>query len=339
MAVIRDVADKAGVSTGTVSKFFSNPSNLREENRKRIEQAVHELKYHPSNTARSLRTQRTKLFALIVPDIVNPFYAAVYDAVRVSASHYKYKPILYTTEDDLELLRDYLEGNYIHEVDGAIICFLDEDEIVSDFERIRHLLPLVLLSSDLQTKTDSVVVDWFEVVYKSTKHLLQLGRREIAYIGGPANSRISREKQRGFEKAISEAGSSLRPEHFFEGRYHFQTGYEAGVRFMRLSQLPTGVVAANDAIAIGCMKYFLQKGIRIPEDIAVIGSDDILLASMYEPSLSSVHIATGVLGEEAVKILMSRIEKPRSRSRKIVLSTDIVVRQSTDKGTPQIVEF
>lgn len=108
---------------------------------------------------------------------------------------------------------------------------------------------------------------------------------------------------------------------------------------MRLSQLPTGVVAANDAIAIGCMKYFLQKGIRIPEDIAVIGSDDILLASMYEPSLSSVHIATGVLGEEAVKILMSRIEKPRSRSRKIVLSTDIVVRQSTDKGTPQIVEF
>lgn len=182
MAVIRDVADKAGVSTGTVSKFFSNPSNLREENRKRIEQAVHELKYHPSNTARSLRTQRTKLFALIVPDIVNPFYAAVYDAVRVSASHYKYKPILYTTEDDLELLRDYLEGNYIHEVDGAIICFLDEDEIVSDFERIRHLLPLVLLSSDLQTKTDSVVVDWFEVVYKSTKHLLQLGRREIAYM-------------------------------------------------------------------------------------------------------------------------------------------------------------
>ncbi|MGA2546577.1 MAG: LacI family DNA-binding transcriptional regulator [Rectinemataceae bacterium] len=339
MAVIKDVARLAGVSTGTVSKYFSNPDTLKEENRKKIETVVRELKYRPSNIARSLRTQKTNLIALIVPDIVNPFYASVYDAVRLAASQYKYKPILYTTEDDLEILKDYLEGDYIHEVDGIILCFLDEDEIVSDFESIQARIPLVLLSWDMNTKTDSVVVDLFEGVNTATKHIIQLGHRDIAYVGGPANSRISKEKQKGFEKALAEAGIGFKAEYFHEGRYRFQTGYEAARGFLRLPNPPTAIVAANDAIAIGCMKYLLQKGLRIPDDVAVIGLDDQPIAAMYEPALSTVSIPIADMGPEAVRMLIKRIEKPHSQKRKLVLKMELILRGSTDKKNNRLAEF
>ncbi|MGA2477504.1 MAG: LacI family DNA-binding transcriptional regulator [Spirochaetia bacterium] len=339
MAVIKDVAKRAGVSTGTVSKFFSNPATLREENRLRIQEAVKDLKYHPSNIARSLRTQRTNLIALIVPDIVNPFYASVYDAVRLEASQFDYKPILYTTEDDLKILKDYLEGDYIHEVDGIILCFLDEDEIVSDFQRIQSRMPITLLSWDMNAKTDSVVVDLYEGINLATKHILGLGHHDIAYVGGPANSRISKEKQKGFEDALAEVSLSLKAEYFFQGRYRYQTGYEAAMQLMRLPHPPTAIVAANDALAIGCMKYLLQKHIRIPEDIAVVGLDDQPLASMYEPAVSTVRIPIPAMCSEAVKMLMGRIEKPGSRNRKVVLKMELVVRNSTDKSAALLAEF
>jgi DNA-binding LacI/PurR family transcriptional regulator len=337
--VIKDVAARAGVSTGTISKYFSNPSGLREDNRRRIERAVRELDYRPSRIARSLRTQRTNLLALIVPDIVNPFYASVYDAVRISATPYGYKPILYTTEDDLKILRDYLEGGYIHEVDGLIFCFLDEDELLADFQRIGSRIPLILLSWDMNAKTDSVVIDLFDALKKSTNHLLGLGHRKIAYIGGPPDSRISKEKLRGYEKALSDAGCQRRPEYVFSGRYRLHTGYQATQQFLRLADPPTAIVAANDTLGIGSMKYLLRHRVRIPDDVAVIGLDNVPLSAMYEPALSTVTLPIERMGLEAVKLLMNRIQSPRSRSRNILLGTELVVRSSTDKIAPVVTEL
>jgi DNA-binding LacI/PurR family transcriptional regulator len=339
MAVIKDVARLAGVSTGTVSKFFSDPSALREENRHKVEAAVRELRYAPSNLGRSLRTQRTNLIALIVPDIVNPFYASVYDAVRLEAARHRYKPILYTTEDDLEILKDYLRGDTIHEVDGIILCFLDEDEIVCDFERLQARIPITLLSWDMNTRFDSVVIDLFESVAMATRHVTELGHRDIAYISGPGDSRISKQKQCGFEKALAEAGLSLRPECFFEGRYRFETGFNATMEFLRLPSPPTAIVAANDAIAIGCMKYLLMKGKKVPEDMAVIGLDDQPLAAMYEPSISTVSIPIADMCTEAVRMLMRRIEKPNAKSHKIVMKTELMVRRSTDANSNLLADF
>jgi DNA-binding LacI/PurR family transcriptional regulator len=339
LVVIKDVAARAGVSTGSISKYFSNPSGLREGNRLRIEQAVRELDYRPSRIARSLRTQRTNLLALVVPDIVNPFYASVYDAVRISAAPYGYKPILYTTEDDLKILKDYLEGDDIHEVDGIIFCFMNEDEILADFQKIRSRIPLVLLSWDMDARTDSVVIDLFDAIKKSTNHLLELGHRKIAYIGGPPDSRISKEKMRGYEKALSDAGCQLRPEYVFMGRYRLHTGYQATQQFLRLTDPPTAIVAANDTLGIGSMKYLLQHRIRIPENVAVIGLDNVPLSAMYEPALSTVTIPIERMGLEAVKMLMNRIQKPQSRSRNILLGTELVIRSSTDKASPVVTEL
>jgi len=339
MAVIKDVATRAGVSTGSVSKFFSNPSGLREATRERIERAVRELSYRPSRIASSLRTRRTNLLALIAPDIVNPFYASVYDAVRMAASPYGYKPILYTTEDDLATLKEYVEGKYIHEVDGIILCFLDEDEIVNDFQKIRARIPLVLMSWDINEKTDSVVIDVFDAVNKATNHLIRLGRRDIAYIGGPPDSRISIEKRGGYEKALNDAGIPLRPEYAFSGRYRLQTGFKATQQFLRLPKPPSAIVGANDTLAIGAIKYLLQNGVQIPEDVAVIGMDNVPLSAMYEPALSTVTIPIERLGLEAVRMLMNRIQKPGARNRSVLLGTELVVRNTTDKSSPLVVEM
>jgi DNA-binding LacI/PurR family transcriptional regulator len=339
MAVMRDVAKRAGVSTGTVSNFFSNPEGLKIETRKRVALAVRELNYHPSSLARSLRTQMTKLLAMIVPDIVNPFYASLYDAIRFYAAQYGYKPILYTTEDDLEILKGYLEEDYIHEVDGIVLCFLDEDEIISDFQQIQSRLPIVLLSWDIHANTDSVVIDVFEAIRTATCHLLDLGHHDIAYIGGPPDSRISKEKKKGYERAMTDAGCVMTPEYLYEGRYRFETGYKAAHRFLRLSKPPTAIVAANDALAIGCIKHILQQGIQIPEDIAVIGLDNIPLATMYQPSLSTVSIPIRNLGEQGIKILMERIKRPRGRRHQVLLKTELIIRSSTYGNASIIVEW
>ena len=173
----------------------------------------------------------------------------------------------------------------------------------------------------------------------ATRHVIELGHRNIAYIGGPSGSRISKEKQRGFEKALADAGLSLRPECFFEGRYRFETGFNATTEFLRLPSPPTAIVAANDVIAIGCMKYLLMKGKKVPEEMAVIGLDDQPLAATYEPSISTVSIPIADMCAEAVRMLMRRIEKPNARSHKVVMKTELKVRRSTDANSNLLADF
>lgn len=346
MPVIKDVAKLAGVSTGTVSKYLNNPASLKEDTRRRVEAAIQTLQYKPNPLARSMRTGRSNSLAVLTPDIANPFFAEIYNAIRSSAVQNGYTPILFTTADDLEILRDYLSHMSVRQVDGIILCFLDENETIKSFiQDIQSQIPLVLISWDLQiTAFSSVVVDVFEGSYKATAHLTGLGHRDIAYISGPENSKISREKYNGFCKAMQEAGCPVRPAYKFCGGYNLQSGYRAARAFTMLPQAPTAIVAANDILAIGCLKYLLRQKIRIPEEMAVIGFDDISLAAMYEPSLSTIALPIAAIGGEAVKSLLARIAHPFPRrrahagkTRQVILKTELIVRNSTDQNAP--VEF
>lgn len=336
MAVIKDVAKLAEVSVGAVSKYLNNPERMREDTKQKIQAAIEKLQYTPSLLARSMRTGRTNTIAVIAPDITNPFFAEVYNAIRLESVSNGYIPILYTTEDDVGTLKKYLEDIPVHQIDGIILCFVEEDELIKNLiEKIQTRIPIVLFSWDINnTKFNSICIDVFEGIYASTTHLIRLGHKNIAYVGGNKSNKISREKHKGHISALQNAG--LKAGCFHSGDFNLQTGYLAAVKFLMQSEVPTAIVAENDIIAIGCMKYLLQKGTKIPDDLAIIGFDNIALSSMYEPSLSTISLPIAEMAEEAMKLLVSLLNTSNSnmKGKVVIMKNELVVRNSTDKSIP-----
>ncbi len=337
MAVIKDVAKLAGVSVGTVSKYLNNEGNLKEETRQKVEYAINKLQYKPSPLARSMRTGKTNTIAVIAPDITNPFFAEIYNSIRQSAAQSGYVPILYTTADDLRILKDYLSSASIKQADGIITCFVDEDENIAQFiNELQKSMPIVMLSWNISnTKLNCISIDVFEGAMKATNHLISLGHKHIAYVGG--HDRVSAEKHSGFIKALKNAALEAKPEFEYYGDFNLQTGYYAARKFSILPDMPTAIFAENDILAIGCIKYLLQSNIRVPEDVAVMGFDNIKLSAMYEPSLSTISLPIVQMGEESVKLLVSAMDKNDSKNRMLILKNELVVRNSTVKSAP--IEF
>jgi len=335
MAVMKEVAKLAGVSTGTVSKYLNNHHTLKEETKNRVEEAINTLQYKPNLLARSMRTGKTNTLAVIVPDITNPFYAETYNSIKQSALQKGYTAILYTTNDSPETISQYLSGMSIHHVDGLILCFINNPKAIDDFTGIHPETPMVFIGWDIgDTRYNSVVIDVFEGMFISTRHLIELGHRRIAYVGGPESDVISGDKFNGYTKAMEASGYKTDPLYVFHNNYTLQSGYNSARKLAMLREMPTAIAAENDILAIGCMKYFLQKGISIPDDIAITGFDNIPLSAMYEPSLSTIALPVTRMGEEAIKILMSKIDRPVLKNRQIILKTELVVRNSTVREAP-----
>jgi LacI family transcriptional regulator, repressor for deo operon, udp, cdd, tsx, nupC, and nupG len=340
MTVIKDVAHLAGVSPSTVSKYLNNASSLTQEYKERVAKAIEALHYTPSNIARSMRTGRKNLIAVIVPSIDNPFYSELYNAIRVHCTQKGYTPIIYTTDENPDTLGNILSNIAASPVDGVILCFLDEADIISRLEELHEHTPVVVMGWHVQSnKFSSVISDVFSGIYKSTYHLIELGHENIAYISGRLKRSISGEKLRAFKKAMFDANLPVRDELIFADNFRYETGYHAASNFMHEKNPPTGIVAANDVLALGCVKYLINNNYRVPEDVAVIGFDGIQLSSLYDPSISTVAQPITEMGQAAGDMIIARIEKPSSKRMQAIFQSDLVIRKSTDKNAPIIFEF
>lgn len=340
MAVMKDVAKLAGVSTSTVSKYLNHPGQMSEKYRNLIQEAINELKYSPSSVARSMRTGRSNIIALIIPELTNPYYSEVYNAVRSACCLEGYTPIVYTTEENFEVLNGFLSSSSVLNADGIIMAFVDEDEIMQKVLEIENKIPITLLSWNINNSVfNSVDIDLFEGIFRATNHIIQCGHTKIAYVNGISESRISKEKYRGFEKALNDAKIPIRTEYVASGKYRFKTGFQSARTFMQLSDPPTAIVAANDVIAIGCVKYLINNGYRVPQDCAVIGFDGISLSKIYDPSISTVEQPIDEMGLKAVELLINSINKPQQTHQQIIFNTKLVVRRSTDANAPLILDI
>lgn len=336
MAVIKDVAAHAGVSVGSVSRYLNSPNELKEETRTRIQAAIEELNYRPSPLARSLRTGKTGVIAVAVPEITNPFFAETYNAIHKIAGSGGLSTILFTTDSNFSTLKDCLSEKSIQQVDGAILCFIDEDAAVEDYlGKVEKTIPIVLLSQDLGVKKfNSVVVDVFNGMRESTSHLAGIGRRKIAYVGGHLHSRISCEKYSGYLRALEQYGLQGAAETVSRGEFSMKAGYSAAREFMMLKEPPDGIVAENDILALGCMKYLLQSRYQIPQQVAICGFDNISLSSMYEPSLTTVTIPIEEMAATAFEMVSRSIQRRKSKRIQSILPTELVIRKSTDPLAP-----
>ena len=340
MAVISDVARYAGVSKSTVSKYFNNPDQLTEEYRIKVREAVEALNFKPNNIARSMRLKKTNQIAMIVPDIVNPFYSEVFSEMRIYAAQQGYSVIVYTTEDDLSELNKYLDNIENIFADGIIICFLDEDGITQHINSLHGKIPITLISWDIHsTEFNSVILSLNDSIFQISQYMTALGHKRIAFINGPSDSRISKEKLAGFTRAMDLAGIDVRDEYVKYGRNRIKHGYHNASLLMQLKEPPTAIVAANDSIAIGCIKYLSQHKYRVPEDIAVTGHDGIQLSYIYDPSITTNVMPISDMCKTSVDMLINKIERPGSKNRQAIFTAKIVEGKSTNPNAPSIIDL
>ncbi|MGA2170956.1 MAG: LacI family DNA-binding transcriptional regulator [Terracidiphilus sp.] len=330
MANMKEIAKMARVSLGTVSHVLNNSAVVREPVRLRVLEAVQAAGYQPSQLARGLRRDKTNMIGMIIPDITNPFFPAVVRGAEDVAFSNGYRLILCNTDNDhskelvhLNELRTYLPA-------GLIVIPSNFSDLTTQAESYRRAGTGVVCIDRLPKNWsgDSVTADNEEGANNATRCLLQFGHTKLATITGPLHLTNAKERLDGFKRAMREARLHLAPEYVQETTFDKQGGYSKTLVLLRLIPRPTAIFAGNDMIALGALLAIREAGLRCPEDISLIGFDDLDLAETTNPSLSSVSQSGYQLGTTAARILLDRLEGDKGPAKHLVLETTLKIRHS-----------
>ena len=331
-----DIAREANVSQSTVSRVINNNPRISEATRQRVKKAMERLGYSPNAVARTLITGRSQLIGLVVSNITNPFYPEVIEAIVATAAEHDYNVILCNTQENLKLQTSYLELLIEHQVDGAILYVLHAGQRrlarAGGIERI----PLVMVNRTVEgLRVDSVRMDNVAAGRLVARHLVELGHRDIAFVGGLAETSTNSERLAGFRNELDALGVGMRDEYVTHRGFTRTSGYELTEGLLALPQRPTALFCADDLIALGAMDAIVDAGLGIPEDIAVVGVDDVQAASLRQVALTTVRQPAGEMGRRAVQLLLERIHgAPDAEPIDIVLRSRLIVRRTT--GPPRV---
>lgn len=324
---IKDVARLAGVSTSTVSRALTDGHYVKDETLKKIQVASEKLGYRPNTLARSLVSKKSNTIGLIIPEIANPFYSKIISGVESVATKKGYSIILvsgYSQTGEVEV-----ETLLSRQVDGIIHGGVYKtNTTISKLKADKF--PIVLLGRKLPgVETDCVIVNDSYSAYQLTNHLITMGHSKIAYILGREESTGTSEKYTGFIKAMEEAGIDVLTDYLDKGFLSFEGGYEAGKRLLDRNMRPTAIVAGNDIMALGARQAIYDSGFTIPDDIALVGFDDIFVSSISGIDLTTVAIPKFKMGSLGAELLINKIENFQSGEMKqIILESELVIRKT-----------
>lgn len=328
---IYDVAQKAGVSTATVSRVINKSVHVRDETRQRVLAVLKELNYLPNANASSLTRKRTDLLALLVSDITNPFFTTVARGFEDKAAQHGFTVILCNTDENPEKEKEYVQRLLMRRIDGMAIAPTSKG--------IRHLemvkkrqVALVLLDRIINGfEADSVRGDSVGGAQRLVSHLIGLGHRRIAAVMGPFIISTSADRLEGYKKALAEHGIPFDEKLVKEGLYRRESGQRLTHELLSLppSERPTAIFAGNNFLALGVITAIREAGLRVPEDIAVVCFDDIESASILQPFLTVAAQPAYLMGTLCAEIIIQRLSgKGPSRPQDIVLGTELIIRES-----------
>jgi LacI family transcriptional regulator len=330
MANIKDVAKLAGVSPITVSRYINNSGYCSQETRTRVEAAITELGYVPNRLASGLRSKRSNTLALVLTDITNPFFTTIARGVEDTASQAGYTVIFCNTDESVSKEQMYVQMILEKRVDGILLVpALSGQDSVSLIKK--QGIPIVLLdrrAPDLQT--DVVLCNSEAGAYELTRLLIALGHREIAILNGPSGVSTSEDRFNGYRRALGEA--NITPDQRLEcfGAFHQESGFEMTTKIMTVASKPTAIFATNNFIAIGVLKALQQLGLSVPDDVAVVGFDDLPPALITFPFLTVAAQPAYEIGKRATEILLNKFGREDSDPyQEVVLPAEIVIRQSS----------
>ncbi len=329
MPTISDVARRAGVSPVTVSRVINNAENVSAATREKVRQAIEAMGYVPSGVAQSLRSKRTRSLALLVPDITNVFWTTVARGVEDAAQSRGYSVLLCNTDENTAKQLRYLDVVISQRVDGVIVAPYDSD--AQGLDKLRHRdIPTVVIDRRVEGwEVDTVNGDSISGARALVGHLVALGHRRIAVISGPVNTSTAEDRVMGYCIALAEAGLPVDPALIKRGEFRAGSGELLANELLNEAGRPTAIFATNNAIAMGVLDALDRRGLRVPQDMALVCFDDMPDISHFFPFLTVAIQPAYEMGLNAAQLLLSRLDAEVSlQPRHVVLPTRLIIRRS-----------
>lgn len=334
MATVKEVAKKAGVSVGTVSNVLAGVIPVSPNKRERVLKVIRDLEYQPNHVARSLKWRRTKMLGMIISDITNPFFSNLVRGAEDAALEYKYLLLTFNTDDRIERERQALAVLRERQVDGILLVVAPG---MTGYGHITETLaagvPIVCLDRvPPKIQVDSVTVNNVKAAQECVGHLIEMGHREIGILTGSMLLQTARQRLLGFKRALVEAGLSIRPEYIRQGEFRASSGYDLGKALLSGPRRPTAIFCSNGMMAYGVLKALEELDLRCPDDLALAVFDDLPLADIARPHLTSVAQPAYWVGYKGAELLTQKIAGEHAGKQiKIVLPTELKIRESTLK--------
>ena len=331
---MKDVAERASVSVTTVSHVLNKTRYVDRKLVRRVEDAFRSLGYQPNALARGLRRQETRMLGMVVPDNRNLYFAELARSVEDACFELGYNVILCNSDEDPAKESAYLSLLAEKRVDGIVFVASGTDR--SGVQALlQHKIPVVALDRELKgMNCDSIIVDNRDGGRQATLHLISGNHRRIGCISGPKNLASAKDRLQGYRDALAEARLPVEPALIQMGNFHIEGGYTAVQALLNLPNRVTAIFAANDLMAIGALRGIAARGLRVPEDVAIVGFDDIALAMYTEPPLTTVRQPIREIGKLATELIMARVNGERKEPQSRRLQTSLIVRESCGIKVP-----
>lgn len=330
MATIKDVAKLAGVSTTTVSHVINKTRFVAEDTTKAVLDAVTQLNYSPSAVARSLKVNTTKSIGMIITTSEAPYFAEIVQAVEEYCYQQGYSLFLCNTQNDPDKIQNHFDMLLKKRVDGILVMCSEYRE--NSFALFKSTsVPMVVMDwGPNEDKSDRIIDHCLEGGYLATKHLIENGHKEIAILSGYLYKTTAKARYDGFAKAMEEAGLAVRPEWVFENDFTAEGGYESMNYILKQTTYPTAIFCGCDMMALGAISAITEKGLHVPQNISVIGYDNIHSSRFFAPPLTTINQSKVRLGKMALDLLFERIQHSDEPSQPKVLEfyPELVVRKS-----------
>ncbi|AQX55848.1 LacI family DNA-binding transcriptional regulator [Priestia flexa] len=334
---IKDVANLAKVAPSTVSRVIANSSRISEKTKQRVRAAMEELGYHPNIIARNLANKTTEAIGIVMPSSAgnvfqNPFFPEVLRGISTGAHEKKRAIYMSTGEAESEILREVMQMVQGRRVDGLILLYSKIDDPVLAYLKEQNI-PFVVVGKPFKDSEYITYVDNdnFKAGKEATEYLIELGHNRIAFIGGSLDLVVTIDRLTGYDKAIQGAGIPYRSEYVIHEEFLQEGGKEAVCELLSLEERPTALVVADDLMALGVLNTLDAIGISVPEDMSIISFNNVLIAEMARPALTSIDINIFELGYQAVRSLTKKIEASSQPIESIRIPHSIVTRQSCKK--------
>lgn len=323
---LKMVAERAEVSVNTVSRAINNKSDIKEETKKRILEVTRELGYVRNDTAVALRTKKTGTIGVVIADNRNPFYAEVLNGMEEAAREKNYHIILANTQRDYKKEEEAINLLLAKRVDGLLITPVqDRDDDIRNL--IDANIPFVVVGRDFENiQVDAIYNDEIKGGFLATEYLIKKGHKRIALIDGFLYKSPAKARLEGYKRALNKYNLPLDDSLVSVGDINMEDGYERTRQMLEKDLDFTAIFTYNDMMAFGSMQAIKERGLRIPEDIGLVGYDDIPYSSLISPPLTTIRLKKQELGVESVKLLFSRINGIRKKTKKIMLDVEIIVR-------------
>lgn len=336
MAVtIREVAKRAGVSCATISRVINNSDIVKDKTRDHVIKIIKEMGFAPNEVARSLSKNETKTIGVVVPDINNPFFGDVIKGVSMLADKHHLNILLCDTNEDTEKEKNSLHMLKEQRIRGIIIGpASDKNEFNSEYLSILENMgiPIVLVGRDVKySNFDGVFIDNVQGACDGVTALIQNGHKKIAIIAGPEDSKPGRERLGGYLKAMTMNGLDVSEDYIFRGNFKLESGYEFTRQILKMEDRPTAIFTCNNMMTLGCIKAIMEIDLKIPDDIALVGFDEIEILNIFNMHISVISRPTLEMGVIAMEMLLERLNKKESggsASKRVTLMPELICKGS-----------